>query len=927
MFAAAVTLLLAADHAAAGLPEGRERFLHGDYEAAAEAYRAVRGAQRDRARLELARIERHVGDYEDAEKHARLLTKAKDPGVALEARVLLADVLRLTGRYAEAKRELEPQHASHPDHLPTRHLLALLYLDLGQSQRARQLFNLFFDDYEAENIDVTDAEQLFYVAEAARYLESFDDANGQYREVIDRAPKHHRANIAWGRLFLSKYAPGDAEQSFDEVLKIDPHHPDAHAGMAAVKLEASYDLAAAEHHLEQALRVNPRHVPSLLIRAGLHIDKNQWSEALATLGEVFAINPEHFEGRALEATVHWLRDDTDAYEAAKQRVFAINPEYAEFFHIVARSAVREHRYVQAIELEKEAVRVDPRYFEAMQAVGTGYLRLGKEKEGLEWLRKAWRGDEYNVRTDNTLDLFENILPKSYSFVSSKSFKIRYHNDEQKVLRRYLEPMLEGAYADMVRRYDFRPAEPVIVELFRDSDHYSVRTVGLPNLGALGVCFGQVITAMSPSVGDINWAMILHHELSHVFAIQISKSRVPRWYTEGLSEYETVRARPEWRRENDSDLWAAMQDGTLPSVAELNYGFMKADMQQVVVAYHLSSVTIEYIAQRHGFDAIVRGLHLFGEGLETPAVIERITGQSVAEFDAEFRGYLEKRLAHYRGTLHIPTAGYDDLAALRKAAIARPNDARARADLALGHFYDGDAEQAGKAAAAALELDSDDHIALYVSAELALRNRDLEGAKSGYERLLAAGGDSFDVRARLGLIAARAKDFAAAEQHLCAAKALDPERSHPYELLADLYTEQGREDEALRELETYVMIEQMELAPVERLVRAHAKAERWHKVVTFGERALELDPARGEILLTLGRAYLETGRPQDALFTYDTSLLVVPPLRRPALAEIGRAKAHRALGDRRAANQAIEKALRTEPDNADALRLKRELASR
>ena len=79
------------------------------------------------------------------------------------------------------------------------------------------------------------------------------------------------------------------------------------------------------------------------------------------------------------------------------------------------------------------------------------------------------------------------------------------------------------FADMVKALRLRYADdaPVQIELFTDPDQYSVRTVGLPNLGALGVCFGQVITALSPSNGNLNWGMILWHEMGHVFAIQLS----------------------------------------------------------------------------------------------------------------------------------------------------------------------------------------------------------------------------------------------------------------------------------------------------------------------------------------------------------------------------------------------------------------------
>ena len=71
------------------------------------------------------------------------------------------------------------------------------------------------------------------------------------------------------------------------------------------------------------------------------------------------------------------------------------------------------------------------------------------------------------------------------------------------------------------------------------------------IGALGACFGRVVTLDSPRArppGKFNWEATLWHELAHVITLQMSKQRVPRWLTEGISVYEEQRARPEWGRE-------------------------------------------------------------------------------------------------------------------------------------------------------------------------------------------------------------------------------------------------------------------------------------------------------------------------------------------------------------------------------------------
>ncbi len=143
-------------------------------------------------------------------------------------------------------------------------------------------------------------------------------------------------------------------------------------------------------------------------------------------------------------------------------------------------------------------------------------------------------------------------------------------------------------------------------------------------------------------------------------------------------------------------------------------------------------------------------------------------------------------------------------------------------------------------------------------------------------------------------------------------------------LAEVYDKAGRTAESLAELETYVMIEQMQYAPIKKLVDGYSAAKRWDKVRTYAELGVYINPSDGELFLALGTAYLETGAYAKARFTFTSALIAKPELRRPALAHIGITRALIATKKKRAARKEIAKALKFEPANADALALKKKL---
>src|SRR5690606_41359844 len=98
------------------------------------------------------------------------------------------------------------------------------------------------------------------------------------------------------------------------------------------------------------------------------------------------------------------------------------------------------------------------------------------------------------------------------------------------------------------KYQFTPKGPILIEIFPHHDDFAVRNLGLPGMiGALGACFGRVVTMDSPKArppGEFSWMATLWHEIAHVVTLQMSNQRVPRRLTERISVYEEAQARPE-----------------------------------------------------------------------------------------------------------------------------------------------------------------------------------------------------------------------------------------------------------------------------------------------------------------------------------------------------------------------------------------------
>ena len=170
----------------------------------------------------------------------------------------------------------------------------------------------------------------------------------------------------------------------------------------------------------------------------------------------------------------------------------------------------------------------------------------------------------------------------------------------------------------------------------------MRTFGMPGIpGFLGVCFGCVITANSPASqmpSPANWESVLWHEFCHTITLALTKNKMPRWISEGISVYEERQAKRAWGMRMNPRYREMILGGELTPISKLSGAFMapKTGMH-MQFAYFQSSLVVEYIVERFGLEAIGKILRDLGGGVKINDAIAKHT-EPMDKLEANFTKY-------------------------------------------------------------------------------------------------------------------------------------------------------------------------------------------------------------------------------------------------------------------------------------------------
>jgi cellulose synthase operon protein C len=546
----------------------------------------------------------------------------------------------------------------------------------GRVEQARTCYSQLINASNA----ITQAEALWAMGDLQRANETFRDfTQGNARAVQPR--------IRWARLFLQTHQYNDAAELFREALKIFPSDPHAKLGLARVLAER-FDGEAAPL-LEEVLRDHEDLVEAHLLSAQLALESGQVDAAQKALERAGDLAGKQklppLEIFAMRAAAEITRDRDPAPWI--KRALDYNPRYGAVYEQLAHFEIMRRRYREATTLLRRAVEVQPDLWSARAELGSNLLRLGQIDEAREQLKAAYSGDPYSPTTVNSLRLLDRIdqfdVSSTPVAVAGESYvvRLRLHRSESSVLEPYAIDLMQQGIATFTRRYGFKLQEPVTIELYPDHDDFAVRVAALPGIGLLGVTFGYVVAMDSPSgraSGDFHWGSTLWHELAHVFTLEATDHRVPRWLSEGISVFEEWRTGPTPGVVVPPDVITALSEDKFLPVSDLDQGFIRPSYpNQIQVSYVQAGLICLFVEQRWGFERLSTLLHQFDRAnVTTAAAVQATFKMAPADFDKEFDAFLQSR---YGAVLTGMAEWQTQYAAARKAIQAEQwNDAIAPA---------------------------------------------------------------------------------------------------------------------------------------------------------------------------------------------------------------------------------------------------------
>jgi tetratricopeptide (TPR) repeat protein len=858
---------------------------------------------------------------------------AQDPRRAdLPAR--LADLQLARGAWEKAEAAMRRALQLDPDHLLAHWVEARLLELRGELEPAVAGYKWFVDRYNQRRPEILEsAAALVLVGQAseryyrysARGEELSDALNDVINEIYESAlradPNYWQAPWLEGRLFLSGYNERSATRELARAQQINPLAAEVLVTLGQADLQA-YRLAAGRAKAERALAINPHYAPAHVLLADLNISDERFAAAKAAAEQAVHENARDEDALGRLAAACRLLVDPVGAAAAELSALANSPRPATFYAALGERLADRRKYHSAERAFLLSAAADPSRADAPLGLGMLYMQVGREAEARSLFNSAFAADPFNVRADNMMKVLGHMA--AYVPIESEHFSVTIDPTQDQLLGQYMSRYLESIYPSLTARFGYAPPGRTKIEILKNHQWFSGRTIGLPFVPTVGACTGRVVALASPRATRVpfNWARVLSHELTHVITLQQTEFNIPHWYTEALAVESEGYPRPqEWNR---LLLERVPSRSKLLNLDTINLGFIRpSEPEDRQMAYCEAQLYARYMLKRFGDDALIKMLEAYRRGLTTEGAISECFHVEKADFERGFLAYLGEVVKTIR--TRVSEEKPVRFSEIERQLKDHPEDPDLNARMAYEHYARRDYKEARPYAEKALSKRPHHPLASYVKARLLATIGDEDGALAVLEPALDEKHPNERVIDLLAELKMKAGALEEAERLYELARKDDPYHTKWIAGLARVHLRQKNTAKFLADLERVAANDADDITVRKALAERYLEQGKAAAAEKWAGACLHIDVYDPVPHILLADAQAAGKNYAAAIEEYQTALAL--KAKKPNDVRVKLARAQLGLGQRAAARATLEGILKQDPEHPEAKALRAELDSR
>lgn len=634
--------------------------------------------------------------------------------------------------------------------------------------------------------------------------EPTDIIKNYYEKALKADPLLKDAYLAAADLCFAKDDFAAASKFLNRANKKIPNDPDILLYLA--KAFKDSDGKTYNEVLKQVDAINKNHAPTLKHTLFEAILKSRTDNAKEIIPKLKKLNEKDPEFLAMMACHSLENGETQLAKEYRSKALKTFRDNYKVDLLLAQYLSFKGFFEESNKYVRNSLRINPDNQETLIELAMNFLRLGQTDKAFELAQKIYEKDPYNITAFNLVQL-QDVFDK-LSVIEHENFIIRMSKYEASIYAEEVKELLSKARVDLNGKYGFEPKGKVFIDFFEDADDFAIRNFAYPlEFGALGICFGNVVTMKSFSAQSTvrNWKETLWHEYAHVVTLGLSNKKVPRWFTEGISVYEEWQGPHEWGMEFSPEFYGKIKAGKLYPVAKLNEAFHGQD---VMFAYFQSGLLVKYIVETHGFEKIKSTLKRLSKS-KTPNEAFKIEFGSLEKLDIDFKSFVQK--------LADKTINKADLSPLPKDVDPRDYSQVEK----FLHAYQNNIQALQIKASLLEEVAVDDKIEIYKKIILLYPSYTEEG--------------------------------------------------NAYQKLAHLYESKEDTENELKTLEAFHTLNAHNPQSLKRLIELYDEKENFQAAKAYSKRLIAVNPITSVAWTTLGKVAEMNKKPEEAINYYRAAL--------------------------------------------------------